>query len=102
MLDIKLTLQPDTEQKLKIILDSGIDNERFAQNIIDYQIKELQRGILNLKLDLDEFERKYQMSSELFYEQFSQGILDDETDFMIWSGLVELLRHNQSQLRALQ
>lgn len=101
MLDIKLSLQPDTEQKLKTILSSGIDNERFAQSIINYQIQELRRGILNLKIELDEFEKKYQMSSELFYEQFSHGILSDEADFMIWSGLVELIRHNQSQLQAL-
>jgi hypothetical protein len=101
MLDIKLSLQPDTEQKLKTILNSGIDNERFAQSIINYQIQELQRGILNLRIELDEFERKYQMSSELFYEQFSHGILNDEADFMVWSGLVELMRHNQSQLQAL-
>lgn len=44
MLDIKLSLQPDTEQKLKTILSSGIDNERFAQSVINYQIQELQRG----------------------------------------------------------
>jgi hypothetical protein len=101
MLDIKLSLQPDTEQKLKTILNSGIDNERFAQSIINYQIQELQRGILNLRIELDEFERKYQMSSELFYKKFSQGILNDGADFMVWSGLVELMRHNQSQLQAL-
>ncbi|AIE74106.1 MULTISPECIES: hypothetical protein [unclassified Synechocystis] len=102
MLDIKLSLQPDTEQKLKTILSSGIDNERFAQSIINYQIQEMQRVILNLRIELDEFERKYQMSSELFYEQFSLGILNDEADFMTWSGLVELIRNNKSQLQSLQ
>ena len=42
------------------------------------------------------------MSSELFYGQFSQGKLGDEADFIIWSGLVEMLRYNQAQLQALQ
>ncbi|AGF52931.1 sll0101 [Synechocystis sp. PCC 6803] len=102
MLDIKLSLQPDTEQKLKTILSSGIDNERFAQSVINYQIQELQRGILNLRIELDEFEKKYQMSSELFYEQFFRGILNDEADFMVWSGLVELMHRDQSQLQVLE
>jgi len=102
MLDLKLFMQPATEQKLKKILNTVTDGESFAQGIIDYQIKELQQSSLNLKLDLDEFEKKYQMSSELFYEQFSQGKLGDETDFIIWSGLVEMLRYNQAQLLMLK
>ena len=102
MLNIKLFMQPATEKKLKTILNTITDGESFAQGIIDYQIKELQQSSLNLKLDLDEFEKKYQMSSELFYGQFSHGKLGDETDFIIWSGLVEMLRYNQAQLQALQ
>ena len=42
------------------------------------------------------------MSSEKFYEQFSQGTLDDEADFIIWSGLIEMFQDNQSQLKELQ
>lgn len=51
----------------------------------------------NLQLDLQEFEARYQMSSETFYEQFGQGILDDREDFIIWSGLYELLLGNKNQ-----
>ena len=42
------------------------------------------------------------MSSETFYQQFSQGQLGDETDFIIWSGLIEMFQDNQSQLEELQ
>jgi hypothetical protein len=42
---------------------------------------------LNLKLDLAALEKQYQMTSKEFYQQFSQGILGDESDLIIWSGL---------------
>jgi hypothetical protein len=53
-------------------------------------------------LDLKEFEQKYQMTSEEFQERFSQGVLGDDADFMVWSGLYEMLCHNQMQLSELR
>lgn len=63
---------------------------------------ELKRGILNLYLDLQKFEEQYQMSSEAFYDRFEQGMMDEREDFMLWSGLYEMLRDNQQRLQALQ
>ena len=74
----------------------------FAQNIIAYQITELQKGILNLQLDLKEFEEKYQMSSEEFYQQFSERISEDTEDFIVWSGIYEMLRENEMRHRELR
>ncbi len=98
MLNLQLHIQPQTEKKLKKILTYAQDEEMFAQNIIVYQIKELQKGILNLRLDLREFEEKYQMSSEEFYKEFSQGISEDNEDFIVWSGIYEMLRENEMKL----
>jgi chromosome segregation and condensation protein ScpB len=100
--NLQLSIQPQTEEKLKKIFNQVQDAEKFAQNIIAYQISELQKSILNLKLDLLEFEQKYQMSSTEFNQNFSQGLLGDSPDFMIWSGLYELLCQNQTQLQELQ
>jgi hypothetical protein len=102
MLDFHLSVQPKTEQRLKIILSSVEDEESFAQSIIDDQIVRLQRAILNLRLDLRVFEQKYQITSEQFYQEFSQGILADEEDFMIWAGLCEMLGQNEIQLQKLR
>lgn len=57
MLDIQFSVNPTTEQKLRKILSHVSDEESFAQGIIDYQIQERQKSILNLKLDLKEFEK---------------------------------------------
>ena len=63
MLDFQLSVQPQTERRLKRILSQVQNTEAFALNIIAYQVSELQKGILNLRLDLDDFERKYNHSS---------------------------------------
>jgi hypothetical protein len=102
MLDIQLTLKPSTEQKLKKIIDGVTNSEEFAQGIIEYQINQRRKSLLNIKLELKEFEQKYKMSSDVFYEQFTKGLLGDETDFIIWSGLIEMLRQNQAELEELQ
>jgi len=102
MLDLQLALQPQTEQRLKKILSQVQDKEAFALNIIAYQVSELKKGILNLRLELDDFERKYNMTSAEFYKGFSDGILEDEADFMIWAGLYEMLCQNQVQLSELR
>ena len=52
MLHLNLNIQPKTAKRLKKILEFARDEETFAQNIITYQIVELKRGILNIKLDM--------------------------------------------------
>ncbi|MFM7787659.1 MAG: hypothetical protein ACKO90_05665 [Microcystis panniformis] len=102
MLDFHLSVQPETEKRLKKILNSIKDQEKFAQSIIDYQIAELQKSNLNLKLDLAALEKQYQMTSPEFYQQFSCGILGDELDFIVWSGLYEMLLQNEANLQELK
>lgn len=98
MLNFQLAIQPQTEQRLRKILDDTQDYEAFAQGIINYQITELQKAILNIQLDLQSYEKNYQMPSDRFYEKFLQGDLNDDEDFMIWSGLYELLIENKNKL----
>jgi hypothetical protein len=57
---------------------------------------------LNLKLYLADLEKQYQMTSPEFYQQFSQGILGDESDLIIWPGLYEMLLQNEANLQELK
>ena len=51
ILDFRLSVQPETEKRLKKILNSIKDQEKFAQSIIDYQIAELQKSKANSSLN---------------------------------------------------
>jgi hypothetical protein len=86
---------------LKAILASTPDEETFVQNIIAYQIAELRKGVLNIRLDLKRFEAQYQQSSEEFYQHFEQGQTDDSEDALLWAGLYEMLQDNERRLEAL-
>jgi hypothetical protein len=102
MLNLDFTLQPETEQKMKRILDQYPDKEVFFQDIIKNQINELKNGIHNIEIDLREFEQRYQLSSENFYHKFKNGKLDDQEDFMLWSGIYEMRLQNQKKLVELE
>ncbi len=101
MLNVQLDIQPQTERRLKKLLESLQNQEIFAQNIIDYQITELRKGILNIRLDLKQFEDTYQLSSEDFYRKFEEGKCDDREDFIVWAGLYEMFSENELRLKEL-
>lgn len=101
MLNLQLQIQPQTEHRLKRILAFTHDQEVFAQNIIAYQIAELKKGILNIRLDLKQFEEQYQLDSEIFYQQFEEGQLEDSEDYLLWAGLYEMLHKNTARLQEL-
>ena len=102
MLNLNLNVRPQTAQRLRKLLEFSPDEELFAQNIIAYQVAELKRALLNLRLDLKTFEEKYQMGSRAFYEKFCQGKMGDNEDYMLWAGLVEMLESNEKRLQGLE
>lgn len=101
MLNLQLDIQADTARRLKRILSSLQDQEVFAQNIIEYQVRELRKGLLNLRLDLKQFEEAYQITSQKFYNGFEAGAYDDHEDYMIWAGLYEMFCDDEKRLQEL-
>ena len=55
-----------------------------------------------MQCELGLFEQKYKLLSIDFYEQYQQGILNDQEDFMLWAGSYELFLENQQRLAKLQ
>lgn len=102
MLHLQLDVQPQTANRLKKILASAPDEETFAQNVIAFQVAELRKGLINIRLDLKQFEEKYQQTSADFYRRFEKGETDDSEDTILWAGLYEMLQDNELQLQDLQ
>lgn len=102
MLNFNLNVRPQTAKRLKKALEYSRDEETFARSFIAYQIAELRRAILNLRLEMKTFEEKYKMSSAAFHKKFDQGKMDDNEDFILWAGLYEMLEKNQARLRGLE
>lgn len=102
MLHLQLDVQPQTANRLKKILASAPDEETFARNVIAFQVAELRKGLINIRLDLKQFEEKYQQTSADFYRRFEKGETDDNEDTILWAGLYEMLQDNELQLQDLQ
>jgi hypothetical protein len=99
MLNLHLNVHPKTALRLKKVLEYSRDEEAFAQNVITYQVTELRRGNLNLRLDMQVFEEKYRLTSQEFYEKFRLGEMGDNEDEVTWAGLVEMLIENERRLQ---
>jgi len=102
MLEFALDLQEETKRKFKKILDQYSDKEIFAKNIIEYETSQLKKGIINIQIDLKNFEKKYEMTSKDFYQKFKSGEFGDDEDFIIWAGIYEMLGQNQKRLAELE
>lgn len=102
MLHLNLNVRRKTARRLKKVLEYSRNEESFAQNVIAYQVAELKRAILNLRVDLKSFEEKYRLASADFYKKFGKGKLDDREDYMLWAGMWEMLDKNEKKLQELE
>lgn len=99
---LQLNLSTRTEQRLTKILSLHKNKNIFFNKVIDYQINELNRGILNIEKDLTIFEKKYKITTEQFYKKFKNGKIDDEDDFMIWAGIYEMYMRDKQKLEKIK
>ena len=69
--------------------------------LLDRETSRLISQKARLEQQLADFERRYSLSSEEFYEKFERGELGDAMDFVEWSATYEMaanLRHRLSIL----
>ena len=98
MLTLQLDLKPHIEERIKYLLSKKSDKEVFFKDFLMYKIRELEKGIVKMKIDMRKYENQYKMSSEVFFEKFEKGEFGDEEDYMIWSGLCELYQKDTEEL----
>ena len=72
-----------------IEVGAGAVIDRTLNKLITIQIASYQTNIKRISTELEEFEKKFNMSSEECYRRFGSGELGDEGDFFEWVGLYE-------------
>ena len=102
MLTLNLELRPEIEHRLNYLLSKQSDIELFFKDFLNYKIAQLEKSNLNIEKDLRKYERKYKLSSLEFYQQFEAGKFGDEDDYMVWSGIYEMLQENKLELKEIQ
>ncbi len=54
--------------------------------------------IERMQFALQKYETKYNMTSKEFYRKLENGEVGDDRDFVMWSGIYELLLDSKKQL----
>ena len=64
-------------------------------------MRNTQREIDRLEVDLAIYEDKHEISSEDFYNKFDRGELKDSQNFIGWSGIYEMQLESKKKLAEL-
>lgn len=93
------------KQKLEV-LEAFYEEEGVLDRVLDKLIEsvlgEYQLRRQRYEQTLREFEERYGMPSEVFYQRFEAGELGDSMDFFEWAGLFELYQDLLSRIRRLE
>lgn len=76
--------------------------EQTLDKIIDQELSVAQEKKAELDRDLQEFEVRYDMTSEIFIQRFQTGLLGDDLDFVEWSAFYRLNQSLQCQIDLLK
>lgn len=93
------------ESKLAVLREAALDDESFERvlgRLIDATLSMHQGRLRRFEQDLHEFEARYGMESQQFYDRFAAGELGDAMDFFEWAGLFELCRDLRARVRRLE
>ncbi|MGM3308570.1 hypothetical protein ACSQ6I_21770 [Anabaena sp. WFMT] len=95
----------NTLEKLELLSENCSDNtelERILGQLLNVILTRHHQKLAIYNLDIDEFEKKYNLTSEQFKQQFNSGNLGDEMDFFEWFGLCELRKDILQKINKLE
>ena len=95
----------DALSKLELLKETYPDQTELNQilgKLLDISLSQHRLRLKRYEQDLREFEQRYEMNSEKFYQRFAAGELGDEIDFFEWSGLYELRQDILNKIHRLE
>ena len=95
----------NTLEKLELLSENCSDNtelERIIGQLLNVILTRYRQKLAMYNLDIDKFQKKYQLTSEKFLEQFNSGNLGDEMDFFERFGLWELRKDILKKIHKLE
>ena len=101
MTQITLELQNEIASKMNDLVQFFGSKELLFSSFIEFHAKKLKREIANMQIDLDNYEKQYKLKSIDFFEKFEKGKLDDNKDFILWSGIFEMQLDCKQKLQKL-
>ncbi|MCL6446936.1 MAG: hypothetical protein K6U04_02115 [Armatimonadetes bacterium] len=75
---------------------------KSLKKIIAYETRKTRKELESLKGELRAYETKYNMTSEDFYNKFTNGLLGDEADYFEWSAIYKMYLRSLERLSILE
>jgi len=88
----EIVIRTGKSESVMPILDSAIRN----------QLKLLKTSITRTKIRIDDFEQKYNMSTEQLMQKIRTGLDDDNLDFVEWVGETKILKRLEEEYNELE
>jgi hypothetical protein len=89
----KIILCLSEEERNLLNQQTNLDDNNYDK------FNSIQQKIIDLEIQLKNYENKYKMSSNDFYNQFRQGKLGDDIDLFEWSVFYEMLLSAKEELK---
>lgn len=85
----------DIGEKIEVLKEITVGTEQFGRvldKLLEAALSQQRLQVARYDRDLREFEHRYGLDSNTFYQKFQSGELGDDMDYFEWAGLYEL-RH---------
>lgn len=87
----QLIINAKNSKHLKVLITGALEN----------QLKLIKLGISKTEKILREFENRFKMPSDQFFNLYQNGRFGDESDYMKWAGEIETLNRLKSEMTEL-
>ena len=80
-------------QVIEMLYRSGYQSkilERTLEKLIALEAWHIQRELAEINARLKTFESRYQMASDVFYQRYEHGELEDSADFTEWASFYDM------------
>ena len=92
-------------QTLERLAELGVEDRLIDQTItklLQYAEERHRKDLEDIVPKLRSLEKRFGMESDLFYQKFHNGELEDDEEFFRWDALVEMQRRIAQRLAILQ
>lgn len=95
----------NTSHKLEVLKQScsnDVELDQVSGKLLDITLSQHRRSLERYEHDLGEFENRYNMDTDTFYNRFEAGEVGDAMDFFEWAGLYKLRQDLIDKIRRLE
>lgn len=100
-----MQITTETIKNIGRIFEKGLQDEYLSRaigKIMEHEQEKTSQNIQSFKRDLEQFEGRYNMPSDVFFSRFEKGELGDKEDYFEWSALFQMYRRAIERLEMLK